>query len=423
MTDDGMGTRLVTSAEIARLAGVGRAAVSNWRRRYPDFPKPAGGPDNSPTFLLAEVKHWLAATGKGEQLRTAGVTKTGTWRIDRTTSPTVPRTQTAVGGETVRGPRLRADTRATPFFGKTQGEAAERRVEDQRARYAAALAALLPDRAQGSVIDPACGDGGLLEAVAIRYGTTIELVGQDVRGEAVRTAAARMANLPSRELSPSDAFSTDDSLTGDFLPHYRGRAAAVLCEPPTDEPQWPADELADDARWIFGLPAPRDSELAWVQLCYDLLRPNGTAVIALSPRTCVQQSGRSIRAAMLRAGVLSTVVAMPRGVDPNGADVVVWVLRRPAGGPAHPVVMVDLGGIEPQDVPVDHSAWQAVFDDPTRSAEVAAIGMLDDEVALLPSRFVAPDTRGLAAGYIAASHRLPALLKSLADGFPGSSAT
>lgn len=27
----------VTAAGIARLAGVGRAAVSNWRRRYADF--------------------------------------------------------------------------------------------------------------------------------------------------------------------------------------------------------------------------------------------------------------------------------------------------------------------------------------------------------------------------------------------------
>ena len=33
----------MTAAAIARLAGVGRAAVSNWRRRYPDFPKPVAG--------------------------------------------------------------------------------------------------------------------------------------------------------------------------------------------------------------------------------------------------------------------------------------------------------------------------------------------------------------------------------------------
>ncbi len=54
----------VTAAGIARLAGVGRAAVSNWRRRHADFPKPVGGTETSPSFALAEVEGWLRAHGK-----------------------------------------------------------------------------------------------------------------------------------------------------------------------------------------------------------------------------------------------------------------------------------------------------------------------------------------------------------------------
>ncbi|MFC7884501.1 N-6 DNA methylase [Streptomyces sp. NPDC057376] len=54
----------VTAAGIARLAGVGRAAVSNWRRRHADFPKPAGGTETSPSFALAEVEGWLRTHGK-----------------------------------------------------------------------------------------------------------------------------------------------------------------------------------------------------------------------------------------------------------------------------------------------------------------------------------------------------------------------
>lgn len=54
----------VTAAGIARLAGVGRAAVSNWRRRHADFPKPVGGTDTSPSFALAEVEGWLRGQGK-----------------------------------------------------------------------------------------------------------------------------------------------------------------------------------------------------------------------------------------------------------------------------------------------------------------------------------------------------------------------
>ncbi|WP_327177495.1 N-6 DNA methylase [Streptomyces sp. NBC_01335] len=54
----------VTAAGIARLAGVGRAAVSNWRRRHADFPKPVGGTETSPSFALAEVEDWLRGQGK-----------------------------------------------------------------------------------------------------------------------------------------------------------------------------------------------------------------------------------------------------------------------------------------------------------------------------------------------------------------------
>ncbi|MDI6097256.1 hypothetical protein QLQ12_01355 [Actinoplanes sp. NEAU-A12] len=54
----------LTAVEIARLADVGRAAVSNWRKRHADFPQPVGGSANSPTFSRREVEQWLAANGR-----------------------------------------------------------------------------------------------------------------------------------------------------------------------------------------------------------------------------------------------------------------------------------------------------------------------------------------------------------------------
>src|SRR5688500_9760585 len=54
----------VSLAEIARIAGVGRAAVSNWRRRHDSFPTRIGGTDVSPQFSLAEVERWLRDNGK-----------------------------------------------------------------------------------------------------------------------------------------------------------------------------------------------------------------------------------------------------------------------------------------------------------------------------------------------------------------------
>ena len=57
-------TATVTASGIASLAGVGRAAVSNWRRRYADFPQPVGGSAASPAFDLRAVESWLQEQGK-----------------------------------------------------------------------------------------------------------------------------------------------------------------------------------------------------------------------------------------------------------------------------------------------------------------------------------------------------------------------
>ncbi|MEV4172247.1 N-6 DNA methylase [Nonomuraea sp. NPDC049709] len=58
----------VNAGDIARLAGVGRAAVSNWRRRHDDFPQPIGGTANQPLFSLPQVESWLRRYGKSYQV-------------------------------------------------------------------------------------------------------------------------------------------------------------------------------------------------------------------------------------------------------------------------------------------------------------------------------------------------------------------
>ena len=419
-------TPLVTSAEIARLAGVGRAAVSNWRRRYPDFPKPVGGPDSSPTFALAEVEKWLADTGKGEQLRTAGVTATGTQRLDRSGQLTrhLPRHSPAAD---VVGAADGDDLRPALDFGPDAPSIAEirarklrRELHNRRAVFAGMMAALLPEATTGPVLDPACGRGDLLAAAAARFGDAIEVAGQDVDQDAVHAASSRLA---AQAPDIVRTVRTANSLTDDDLHAYRRMATAVLCEPPLDQPAWPADELATDPRWVFGLPAPRDGELAWVQHCYELLRQDGTAVVAVSPRTCMQPSGRAIRASMLRAGVLRAVIALPEAAGWGDADVFLWVLRHPIGEPDRAVAMIDLADVDPLDLPTDHAAWRAVFADPTRSHKTPGIELLDEDVALLPSRFVERAPRALAAAYLDAADRLPKLLQQLASGLPQLSQT
>ncbi|MFC7934354.1 hypothetical protein [Streptomyces cinereoruber] len=54
----------VLLAEVARIAGVGRAAVVNWRRRHPDFPTPVAGTDVHPRFARPAMVAWLLAHDK-----------------------------------------------------------------------------------------------------------------------------------------------------------------------------------------------------------------------------------------------------------------------------------------------------------------------------------------------------------------------
>jgi hypothetical protein len=54
---------LVGMAEVADMAkpGTKATAVSNWRQRYPDFPKPYIAFKMGPAFLRTEIRVWLDA--------------------------------------------------------------------------------------------------------------------------------------------------------------------------------------------------------------------------------------------------------------------------------------------------------------------------------------------------------------------------
>src|SRR5262245_57772224 len=60
---------LMSMMEIAELARVQRPVVTTWRRRYHDFPAPAGGDAMSPLFDSRQVADWLIATGRDREGR------------------------------------------------------------------------------------------------------------------------------------------------------------------------------------------------------------------------------------------------------------------------------------------------------------------------------------------------------------------
>ena len=439
------GRELITAAAIARLAGVGRAAVSNWRKRYPEFPKPTGGSPKSPTFDRADVLTWLKETGKADQLATAGRTDGGTTRVGVSSTDAVDKSfgknfDVMFADAWKRVPeRSISDLLPSDLLARTMAALLPRAIApDRTARDDDAwpdppyeqdgtLAGRRQSRGGANddpelpvVIDPACGSAAALMAVADRFGARIRLAGQDIDEKAARIAAF---NLSGNSHGAPYEVHAGNSFTDSQLGAYLGKAAAVVCEPPFDRPDWPVDELTTDRRWEFGIPAPRDGELAWVQHCYAHLRPHGVAIAAVSQRTCVQPSGEHVRAALVRTGVLRTVIALPKGMGSlPGTDICLWVLRRPASAPNRaPVRMIDLSGLgDPADVPLEFGAWQQLFDggDPAVSRAVERLELLDEGACLLPSRYLAARGQASAADLAQVTGRLAEIYAAVGRGLP-----
>ncbi|MFC5665288.1 N-6 DNA methylase [Kitasatospora misakiensis] len=311
----------VTAVEIARLAGVGRAAVSNWRRRHPDFPRPVGGTDSSPAFALAEVEAWLRSQGKIAELpllervwrlvetlrdpagHPAGpLVQAGTvlllhhrapeqWAAlaeqpDTRLATALPRAladtaRTALGPDGADGPDSpdgAGGVHRSGLLGSTELDLARLLArlaadtgpadafEQLLTRYAEAntrqLTPTPPEAAD--LLAAVAGDAATvldpatgLGALLLALPSTTDRHGQDT--DPVTLALARL-RLALRAPATDPAPLPIDLRPGDALraDAHPGRSFdAVLCQPPYNERDWGHDELQFDRRWPGGLVPPR----------------------------------------------------------------------------------------------------------------------------------------------------------------------
>ncbi|NBH06231.1 N-6 DNA methylase [Amycolatopsis sp. SID8362] len=373
----------VSAADIARLAGVGRAAVSNWRRRYPDFPQPVGGTASSPLFGLSAVAGWFAARGKpfelseGERawqrLRALGddldlaerVNRAGVFfafqagifdTFDRELDD--PELLTLLSEMTHRaGPVEAFELLCRRYF-----EAHSRRLSATPEPIAELMARLAGP--VSTILDPACGFGALALASGAKT-----VLGQDSDPMTASIAALRLRlRGVEAEVHPVDALREDA---------FAGRTAeAVLCDPPFNERAWGHDELVGDERWEYGLPPRGEPELAWVQHCLAHVEPGGAVAILMPGAAAGRRSGKRIRGNLLRAGAVRAVVTL----TPAGPDL--WLLRRPVPGERPPSTV--LLGEAGDDLSTVDKMWREFREHPESGVRI--IDLLDDDVDLTPAR-------------------------------------
>ncbi|MEV0428499.1 N-6 DNA methylase [Micromonospora sp. NPDC050495] len=396
-------TPTITAAEIARLAGVGRAAVSNWRKRHADFPAPVGGTPASPEFDLIQVEQWLRAQGKLPELATAD----RLWRHLAAASQSPAAGLATVGALLLarqRGqrPSRSAEPQLKPLLPDLDALAGELGPQDAFdslwQRFSAPgpgrpfatpddladLMAGLAGVGGGSVLDPAAGSGATLRA-AVRAGCT-SAYGQEIDEDLARLAGLWLAL---REV-PGEV-STGDSLRADA---FAGRTFdAVVCHPPFGATNWGDEELGHDPRWIVGTTPRTEPELAWAQHALAHLRAGGHAVLLMPPTVASRRAGRRIRAELLRRGALRAVIALPPGVAaPHGVPLHLWVLRRPAPDAPPPArtLLIDAAAGDYGRILDTWRAFTAAPDGDVEEAgfarAVPVIELLDEEVDLTPAR-------------------------------------
>ena len=335
------GPAVVTSTGIARMAGVGRAAVSNWRRRHADFPAPVGGSASSPTFDLAAVEKWLARQGK--LVESSLVERT--WRRIEvfSSAPQITDALCLAGALLLTRPGAGEKAERAPIPTPT------RLLRDLKARSQAAaeafapiiLAAWSPQQkdllravaelaghgepgdmfeflhwrcvtARGvsvldatpyavadlmtdlagvgqTVLDFSCGTGTMLRTQIRRAadtGATVRCFGQEPDPASARVALLRL--LFAQDAAKGSAASPEEPVVcqGDaLLADAFGDLTAdvVLSNPPFGIHDWGHEQLAYDPRWSYGLPPRTEPELAWVQHALAHLVPGGRAVLVMPP--------------------------------------------------------------------------------------------------------------------------------------------
>ena len=184
----------------------------------------------------------------------------------------------------------------------------------------------------GRILDPACGSCGMFiqsaKFLRAHAGSGDELA---VYGQELNQATWRIGrmNLAIHGLSGNVALTQGGSLLNDAHPTLK--ADFVIANPPFNQKKWGAGQVAQDARWKWGVPPDGNANYAWIQHFASHLAPDGRAgfVLANGSLTSTQSGEGAIRETLIRDDLVDCIVALPAQLFyTTGIPVCLWFLDR-----------------------------------------------------------------------------------------------
>ncbi len=392
------GASLISTADIARLAGQRRATVGNWKSRHADFPPERGRNPRGPLYDRAEVLEWLTNTNRLDEhsAEVAAIWELGSrfsGHLDQADLLALVLVVLAVRSKSsrVEWERLsRASPRDCevmlrdlveskfPFANdlisqscipagaiettlQTVRELDQHRVSrvvdaifEEAARQLGhrscdyltppAVRKLIVALAKpgGVVYNPGSRTGQLmLDAASAGSGRITKMFAQEKDSRIVAMAQLNLAiHDVEATIEPGDIFGDD------AYPDLR--ADCVLSIPPWNATNPSLDAMADDPRWVWGEPGSKHVNSAWIQHCLYHVSDTGRVVIVVPERALVSGGrARRIRRRMIKAGLLQAVVALPAGLfssTPMRFAVLVFAKTKAGAGDT---LMIDLAASDP----------------------------------------------------------------------------
>lgn len=413
--------------DIAELAQVSRPAVSNWRKRYSDFPQPvAESTPRKPLFNAAEVVTWLKQNdffpeGAEKDLRLASLWATANLlrrEVAVEDIPLVVLTLLAID----KDPHFEAPAEFTELTDtintetleevkrgiaqleiKDYGEAAMEVVDrflgigsrGLRSQYATSnsvsnqillnAAASTDTQHARTVMDPACGIAGSL------LGAGATCPDAQLLGVEKNPSTAALARLLVFLNGSNAVIHTGDSLFQDPL---AGTLADLLvCEPPFGA-HIPRPFL-NALEPIYGpLQGARPDDI-FLLYAVQHLSPDGYAYVFTSTSSAFRQQFREQRQRLVAQGQVEAVVELPAGVfSSTRIPALLWVLRL---GQVEEPLLIDASAHATETIPARIGEWlnaarnRESADVPYKAVTLAEIVTNDGD--LTPSTYLSSPVR------------------------------